>query len=58
MLIKGIKEYTGLSSDAKPAPERQPEGSTLHIINTGEEYIVHDGTWEPDRRMIYALNAI
>ena len=26
------------------------EGSKAHVIDTGEEYIFHDGTWELDLR--------
>ena len=47
--------YLVLASDAKPDPNDEPEGSTLHIVDTGEQYIVYDGAWEPDKRLTYAL---
>jgi hypothetical protein len=41
-----------LSTDERPSP---PDGSTCHIIDTGEEFIRHDGMWEPDLRRIRSL---
>lgn len=32
-------------------------GSTLHFVDTGEQYVMYDGTWEPDLRLITALTA-
>ena len=52
--VATIKRYQALSSDAKPSVD-VPEGATLHVIDTGEEYIYFDGTWERDLRMIRAL---
>lgn len=57
-LIATIKSYQCLSSDDKPTPSEQPEGSKLHVINTGEKYIIHDGAWVPDLSLIYALSMI
>lgn len=37
------------SSDIKPS-SGVTEGSTVHYIDTGEEFIYHNGMWEPDRR--------
>jgi len=54
-LVTTVQNFIGLSSDAKPTSP--PEGSTLHIIDTGEQYIFFDGSWEPDLRLIYALTA-
>lgn len=51
---KDVK-YQGLSSDAKPSSPA--EGSTFHCVDTGEEYVYYDGTWEPDLRRINALQA-
>lgn len=52
-LVTTIQRFHGLSSDAKP--DSPPEGSTLHLVDTGEQYIYFDGTWEPDLRLIYAI---
>ena len=49
-----IKQWNLISSDERPSTEI-PEGSILHYIDTGELYIFHDGTWEPDVRLQYAL---
>jgi len=52
-----IKRWQALSSDEYPDPDDNdiPEGSTLHIIDTGEEYVYFNGTWERDLRMITAI---
>jgi hypothetical protein len=47
------QHWNVLSSDAFPGTAIT-EGSTIHVIDTGEEYIYHDGTWEQDMRRIYA----
>ena len=47
------KPYQALSSDEWP--EHPEEGSTLHVIDTGEVYVFYDDTWEPDYRRIYAM---
>jgi len=52
-----IKKWNCVSSDTRPT-EDVTEGSKVHYIDTGEKYIYHDGTWEPDRSLIYAFNAI
>jgi len=36
-------------------PTEAPEGSTAHIIPTGEKYIMHDGMWTQDLSLIYAF---
>ena len=51
--IATIQRFQGLSTDAMP--DNPPEGSTLHIIDTGEQYIFYDGGWEQDLRLIYAI---
>jgi len=56
--ISTIKRYQCLSSDIRPIAADQPEGSTLHVIDTGEQYVIHDGTWEQDLRLIAALRAV
>jgi hypothetical protein len=53
-MIATIKCWHGLSSDAKPSTD-VPEGSTFHVVDTGEEYVYYDGTWEQDLRRIWAL---
>jgi len=55
-LEANIQRFNGISSDGKP--ESPPEGSTFHVIDTGEKYIFHNGTWEEDLSFIYAFNAI
>ena len=55
-LETNIQRFNMISSDVKP--ENPPEGSTVHIIDTGEKFIFHDGTWEDDLSLIYAFNAI
>lgn len=31
------------------------EGSTLHVVDTGEELVFHDGDWVPDLRRARAI---
>ncbi len=52
-----IKRWIGHSSDEKPSTD-VPEGSTFHMIDTGEIYIYHNGMWAEDLRLIYALRAV
>ncbi len=52
-----IQHFNVLSSDAWPGTAIK-EGSTLHVIDTGEEYIYYNGTWEYDMRRIYALRNV
>ncbi len=52
-LVSNCQHWSGLSSDVKPSDAGN--GSTYHVIDTGEVYFFHDGTWEPDRRLIYAI---
>jgi hypothetical protein len=39
-------------------PSTAPEGSTAHIVTTGEVYIFHDGGWVQDLRAIAAAQAV
>lgn len=55
-MIATIQRFQGLSTDSKPTSP--PEGSTYHAIDTGEEYVYYDGTWEQDIRLITALRAV
>lgn len=54
-LATTIKVFLALSSDDWPTAP--PEGSVLHIVDTGDEYIYFDGTWEQDLRRIAAIQA-
>lgn len=45
--------YNGAASDVKP--DDAPEGSTFHAVDTGEEYIYHNGMWTQDLRRINAI---
>ena len=59
MAVKDVtttRGYIGLSSDDKPAAA--PDGSTFHCVDTGEQYVFYDGTWEADLRLIYALQYV
>ena len=56
MTVKKIpfeEHYIGLSTDEKPADVN--DGSRFHCVDTGEEYIYFDGTWEIDLRLTRAL---
>lgn len=55
-LIREVQSFIGVSSD--PFPGTADDGAILHIIDTGEEYIFHDGKWERDMRLITALRAV
>ena len=50
--VLDVGQYQGLSSDEKPGAT---DGSVFHVIDTGKQYVMHDGTWEPDQRLIYAV---
>lgn len=50
-----IYRWNAISSDEKPS-SGVPEGSTLHLVDTGEEFIYHNGMWEDDLRRRVALN--
>jgi hypothetical protein len=49
-LIGTVQRFIGNSYDIKPADA--PDGSTFHAIDRGEEWIMHDGTWEKDLRPV------
>ena len=52
--LETIKQrWNGLSTDEKP--EEAPEGSEFHAVDTGEEFIYHNGMWEQDMRKINAI---
>ena len=55
-LIGTIQRLQCLSTDDKPL--NVPEGTEIHVIDTGEQYIMHDGMWEPDLRLTRALEGV
>lgn len=48
-----IERWNGHSSDEKPTTA--PEGSEFHAVDTGEEFIFHNGMWVQDLRRINAI---
>lgn len=50
------QRFTGLSTDDRPASPS--EGSTYHVIDTGEQEVFHNGMWETDLRLIEALEMV
>jgi len=46
--------WQGLSSDVKP---QSGDGATCHSVDTGEQFVCHDGMWVEDLRLIYAIRA-
>lgn len=52
-LVATIQRFQAISGD--DLPSSPPEGSTCHVIDTGEELVFHGGTWEADLRRIFAL---
>ena len=56
--IKGKSEFIGPSDNEKPKPDGLGAGSTLHLVDTGEEYIFHNDMWVPDSRLETALRRI
>jgi len=57
VLIKNDRavDYIGLSSDKLPI--NVIEGSTFHKVDTGELLVSHDGIWEQDLRLFFAIQA-
>lgn len=56
ILIKKIKHFMGLSTDAKPTSVDVYVGSTFHEYDTGEQFIFDGTNWQDDLRMIYAIS--
>ena len=50
VLVTTIQRFQGESGDVKP-PDA-PDGSTFHSVDTGQEWVMHDGMWELDLRAI------
>ena len=49
------QRWNGLSTDDKPISPEPAEGSEFHAVDTGAQYIFHNGMWEEDLRLVYAL---
>jgi hypothetical protein len=52
--IKNPESWHGLSSDEKPF--EVPEGTTFHVVDTGEVYVFFNDAWEIDLRSSRALS--
>lgn len=48
-------DFVTLSSSGFPSINELPGGSTLHFIDTGEQYVAYNGTWEQDMRVTSVL---
>ena len=55
--ITTIARWNGQSSDVKPT-SGVSEGSTYHYVDTGEEFIFHNGMWVEDLRLKNALKEV
>lgn len=53
-LQRNPKIYNGQEGD-QVTITNPPEGSTFHAVDTGAQYIYHDGGWAEDLRLVYAL---
>lgn len=56
-LITTINRWQGPDGDHLSITEA-PEGSTYHAVDTGAQYVFHDGGWAEDLRQIYALTHV
>ena len=52
-----IFHWNQFSTDVKPS-SGVTEGSTAHNVDTGEEFIYHNGMWVQDLIRIYALSFV
>jgi hypothetical protein len=58
-IIDEKMHYILLSSAGFPTHgECSLDGSTIHFVDTGELYVMFDGTWENDLRLITALETV
>lgn len=55
-LTDNTRHYQAVSADQFPSDP--PEGSTLHVVDTGEQYVYYDGAWEEDLRLRYAFGTL
>ena len=54
-----VMNYILLSSEGFPKyGECSQDGSTIHFVDTGELYVMYNGTWENDLRLITALATV
>ena len=56
-LITTIQRWQGPDGDHFDITSAS-EGSTYHAVDTGAQYVFHDGGWVEDLRQIYALNHV
>jgi len=56
-LQRNPKIYNGQEGD-QVTITNPPEGSTFHAVDTGAQYIYHDGGWAEDLRLVYALTKV
>jgi hypothetical protein len=49
-----IQKWNGQEGD-QVTIDNPSEGSRFHAVDTGAQYIYHDGGWAEDLRIIYAL---
>lgn len=49
-----IQRWNGADGD-QVTISNPAEGSTFHAVDTGAQYIYHNGEWVEDRRAIYAI---
>ena len=47
------QRWNGVAADVKPTTAK--EGSEFHAVDTGEEFIYHNGMWVQDLRKINAI---
>jgi len=50
-----IQRWNGAEGEQMTIEDDVKEGSTFHAVDTGAQYVYHDGGWAEDRRLIYAL---
>ena len=57
VLITTINRWQASAAEDFPDPSTESvlEGSTVHLVSTGEQFILHDGAWEPDLREARAI---
>ena len=55
MQIFDVRNWQCLSTDSVVPSD---DGSTLHYIDTGEQFISHGGMWVPDQRWAYIVKSL
>lgn len=53
--VNRTSSFITLSSSGFPNAANTHVGSELHFVDTGEEYVLYNGMWEPDLRRAKAL---